>query len=191
MAVVGRHGIRTELASAPASVRAAIDEIAGSPVVAATNQAGGFSPGPACRCDLADGRTVFVKAAGTELNPDSPQIHRREADVLRALPADHPSPTLIDLVDDGDWVALVIEWIDLLALLPALRLDGGPHPGEIFDRHPVGRTADRDAATAMLAAIAGCLTRRSLQPPPLGLPTFRAFQAAQGEIARAWLAERL
>ena len=44
---------------------------------------------------------------------------------------------------------------------------------------------------AYLAAIAGYLTRQSLLPPPPGLPTVRAFQAAQGTIARRWLAARL
>jgi hypothetical protein len=52
----------------PEDVRAAIDGIAGSPVVEAVNLDGGFSPGPAARCTLADGRVVFVKAAGLGLN---------------------------------------------------------------------------------------------------------------------------
>jgi len=33
-------------------------------------------------------------------------------------------------------------------------------------------------------------TRQALLPPPPGLPTVRAFQAAQGQVARAWLAAR-
>ena len=47
------------------------------------------------------------------------------------------------------------------------------------------------AVDAFLASIAGYLIRQSLLPPPPGLPTLRPFQAAQGEIARRWLAERL
>lgn len=96
----------------PARVRVAVDAIAGSEVVSATDQDGGFSPGPAARCDLADGRSVFVKAAGLALNPDSPGMHRREGEVLAGLRADVPAPRLIGMHDDGDWVALVIEWID-------------------------------------------------------------------------------
>jgi len=42
----------------------------------------------------------------------------------------------------------------------------------------------------VVAAIAGYFTRQSLQPPPPGLPTVRAFQAAQGVVARDWLALR-
>ena len=96
----------------PDDVRAAIDEIAGSPVADAVHLDGGFSPGPAARCALADGRVVFVKAAGTELNPVSPEMHRREGQVLAGLHEHVPAPQLIGMFDDGDWVALVIEWID-------------------------------------------------------------------------------
>jgi hypothetical protein len=44
---------------------------------------------------------------------------------------------------------------------------------------------------ALVCAMAGYLTERSLQPPPPGLPTLRAFQAAQATIAREWLAQLL
>jgi hypothetical protein len=39
----------------------------------------------------------------------------------------------------------------------------------------------------LVAAFGGFLVRHSLQPPPPGLPTLRAFQAAQGALALAWL----
>ena len=82
-------------------------------------------------------------------------------------------------------------WIDLVALLPALHLDGGPPPRDIFAVHPLGRRADPVAVNVFLASLAGYFTRQSLLPPPAGLPTVRQFQAAQGTIARNWLAERL
>jgi hypothetical protein len=44
---------------------------------------------------------------------------------------------------------------------------------------------------AVLCSLAGYFVVGALEPPPLGLPTVRAFQAAQGEIALAWLRERL
>jgi len=294
----------------PAHVRRAVDSISGAAVVSATNLDGGFSPGPAARCALADGRTVFVKAAGLELNPHSPGMHRREGQVLGTLGGGAPAPALVGMFDDGDWVALVIEWIegrmpvapldrhdvdrllhlverlavveasddlrpchaahpglwghwrrlldepltgldgwsqrhldglveleadvadaiggdrlvhldlrsdnvifsavgadddvivdwpgasagapwiDLVALAPALELDGGPTPAHLLARHPVGRAADPDAVTVLIASIAGYFTRMSLLPPPVGLPTLRPFQAAQGLIARRWLAQR-
>lgn len=294
----------------PERVRTAIDAIAGSPVVEAVNLDGGFSPGPAARCTLSDGRVVFVKAAGMELNAVTPAMHRREAEVLAGLADDVPAPQLIGVFDDGDWVALVIEWIDgampvaplghddverllglverlsridggpalqscadahpglfghwqqlidqpisgldawscrhleqlaelevdvadaiagdrlvhldfrsdnvifasagpghdvvvdwpgasvgagwidLVGLLPALELDGGPTPEEVFGHHPVARAADPDAVTAFVASIAGYFTRMSLLPPPPGLPTVRLFQAAQARVARRWIAQR-
>jgi len=42
-----------------------------------------------------------------------------------------------------------------------------------------------------VAAVAGFFTSRALQPPPPGLPTVRAFQAAQGEVTRRWVADLL
>lgn len=92
-----------------------------------------------------------------------------------------------------DWPAACVgaDWIDLLGLLPALHLDGGPPPAEVFDHHPLGRAADPAAVDAVLASITGYFVRQSFLPPPPGIPTVRAFQRAQGAIARRWLAERL
>jgi hypothetical protein len=44
---------------------------------------------------------------------------------------------------------------------------------------------------ATLCALGGYFTYQSLQPAPAGLPTVRAFQAAQGEVTRRWLAQLL
>ena len=290
-----------------------VDRRLGSPVLATAPVAGGFSPGPAVRARLADGRTVFLKAAGADPNPVSPRMHRREAVVLAGLPPDIPAPRLIGVVDDGDWVVLAIEWVaghmpdptapadvarmlalverlaaagpfaelpgigpfaelhthlsgnwirlaaeplpgldvwsrrnlvrlseldalapaatagsslvhmdlrsdnvllaesgpagdvivdwtaaargaawlDLVGLAPALHLDGGPPPDVVFGQHPVGRAADPAAVDAFVVGLAGYFTRQALLPPPPGLPTVRAFQAAQGAIARRWVAARL
>ena len=308
---MGRHGIRAAWESVPLAIREQIADIAGQRIVEATNLVGGFSPGPAARCVLDDGRLVFVKAAGLDLNPITPGIHRREAAVLRGLPDDVPTPKLLGVVDDGDWVAIVTEWVDgrppvlpigpdevgrvlglaerlaeirvpsseyapvldvhsaldgnwtrlvdepidgldnwsldhleqlaeleqdaaaatsgdrlahldlrtdnvvlsdsgpdhdvivdwpgasigaewvdLVGLLPSLELDGGPRCADAFAASNVGRRADQDCVDAFLATIAGYFTRQSLLAPPPGLPTLRAFQAAQGAIARRWLSQR-
>jgi hypothetical protein len=81
-------------------------------------------------------------------------------------------------------------WADLVCLLPSLELDGGPSCEEAFSSQRVSATADRDAVNSFVAAIAGYLTRMSLLPPPPGLPTVRAFQAAQAVITQRWIAER-
>jgi hypothetical protein len=81
-------------------------------------------------------------------------------------------------------------WLDLLLMLPCVRAQGGPDPEGLFAAHPLGRAADPDAVTAALAGLAGYFVHRSLQPPPPGIPTVRAFQRAQGEAALAWLERR-
>ena len=117
-----RSGRRAEWQSVPLHVRDAIDAIAGSRVLCSTNLAGGFSPGPAARCELADGRRVFVKACGVELNSFAPRLHRREAAVMAALPAQLPVPRLLGVHDDGQWVALVLDHID--GRMPVAPLSG-------------------------------------------------------------------
>jgi len=39
--------------------------------------------------------------------------------------------------------------------------------------------------------VTGYFLAHSRRPPPPGIPTVRAFQAAQGDIALTWLRERL
>jgi thiamine kinase-like enzyme len=81
-------------------------------------------------------------------------------------------------------------WVDLICFAPSVEMQGGPAPEVLLDRYLAGQPVDPDAITAAVAALAGLFTHRALQPPPPGLPTVRAFQAAQGEVARRWLARR-
>jgi Ser/Thr protein kinase RdoA (MazF antagonist) len=81
-------------------------------------------------------------------------------------------------------------WVDLVGFAPSVTMQGGPTPELLLRRHPGYRDTDPDAITSVVAAIAGYFTHRALQPAPPGLPTVRAFQAAQGVVARRWLAER-
>lgn len=96
----------------PEHVRAGIEQLLGSPVRTAVNQIGGMSPGFAARIRCADGSRAFVKAVGSALNPDSPDIYRREGRTAAALPRTAPVPALRGRYDDGDWVALVFDEID-------------------------------------------------------------------------------
>jgi hypothetical protein len=91
-----------------------------------------------------------------------------------------------------DWPHACIgaAYLDVVAFAPSVTMQGGPLPEAVLARSPVGRRADADAVTASLAAIAGYFTYQALQPPPPGIPTVRAFQAAQGVVAREWLARR-
>ena len=295
-------------------MRAAVEAWLDSPVVSAASQSGGFSPGVAARLRTADGRRVFVKAAGPEPNPLTPTAHRLEARVAAALPEEAPVPRLLWSHDEGEggWIVLVFEdvegrnpavpwraeeldktlealaalselltpsplppdtvgaadgwsvvsgaywrklkedrparldawstrhldrladleaeapsavagdallhldvradnlllmpervfvvdwpharvgapWVDMVFFAPSVAMQGGPPPEELLTRHPHARRAGTEALTAVVAAMAGFFTREGLQPAPPGLPTLRAFQAAQGDVARSWLARR-
>ena len=106
------RGQRIPWEALPASVRDAVETGLGTKVVGATTQPGGMSPGVAARLELADGQRAFVKAVGSEPNPYSPGMHRREAEVAAALPAEAPAPRLLFAHDDGNWVALVFEDVE-------------------------------------------------------------------------------
>ena len=93
----------------PTSMRVA--EELGSPVVEAKNQPGGFSPGVAARCALADGTRCFIKAVSPDQNPDSARMYREEAAIVARLPVYLPAPKLRALIDDGHWIVLVFEEI--------------------------------------------------------------------------------
>jgi aminoglycoside phosphotransferase (APT) family kinase protein len=108
----GVGGNRIGWADLPERVRAALTARLGADVESEASQPGGFSPGLAARFRLTDGRRVFVKAVGLQRNPGTPGMHRREIEILRALPPDLPVPRLLDSYDDGDWVALVIEDVE-------------------------------------------------------------------------------
>ena len=83
----------------------------GAPVIRTESQAGGFSPGTADRVRTSTGRRAFVKAVSPDQNPDSPDIHRREADYLAALSVSPRVPRLLGRYDDGYWIAIVMEEI--------------------------------------------------------------------------------
>ena len=91
-----------------------------------------------------------------------------------------------------DWPHACIgpSWLDVVAFAPSVTMQGGPVPEEVISRHSACHAAETDAITAAVVSIAGYFTRQALQPPPPGLPTVRAFQAAQGLVARKWAAQR-
>ena len=81
-------------------------------------------------------------------------------------------------------------WFDVVGFAPSVTMQGGPPSREVLARYAGARGADRADLTACVATVAGFFTRTSLEPPPPGLPTVRAFQGAQATVARDWLAER-
>jgi Phosphotransferase enzyme family len=103
------------------------------------------------------------------------------------------------LVDDDGTVTLV-DWpwacagapfLDTVFLLPSVGLGGGPRPVEVVERYDLFAEIDDGALLASAVALAGFFRRSALDPPPPGLPRLRAFQAAQGDVARDWIREML
>jgi len=308
------RGVRLEWADMPERIRSAIERWLGGAVVGAVTQPTGFTPGVAARLTVNDGRRFFVKAAGPEPNTATPKAHRREINVVTALPRAAPVPQLLWSHDEGDggWVVLAFEdvdgyhpmqpwrideldrvvasmeelstlltpsplpaavagrardsfsrgwrqllderpscveyldgwsrrhirtlaaieetvgpalegdtllnhdiradnilltpdrvwfvdwphafvgppWLDAVGFAPSVTMQGGPRPEAVISRHSACRNADNDAITAAVVALAGFFTHRAVQPPPPGLPTVRAFQDAQGAIAREWIVQR-
>lgn len=298
----------------PERTRRALGEWLGEKITATVPASLGYSPGLVARLDVADGRQVFVKSVGEEINAHSAELYRKEIATCRALRHLPNAPDLLWSHDEGGWVTLVFEyvpgrtpsrpwepeelrrvlagmeefarsmspppaplpdiadiygeaftgwralaalpaddpqlakvdpwarerlarlaeleagwagagahdtlqhgdlrsdnmlisgdrlvfvdwpcacvgpaWFDLVAMLPSVRLEGGPRPWEVFDETGLGRRADPAAVTAVLAAITGFFVRQSLLPPPPGIPEVREFQARQGEVALAWLKHR-
>jgi len=82
-------------------------------------------------------------------------------------------------------------WVDLLAFLPSVAMQGGPHPWEVFESHPLGRDVPPERLQPMLAALAGFFLYRATLPAPPGLSTLRDFQRGQGVEALAWLRRSL
>ncbi len=81
-------------------------------------------------------------------------------------------------------------WVDWVAMAPSVAMQGGPHPQALLDRFHA-TDASGEEIDAVLCSLAGYFVVRALEPAPPGLPTVRAFQAAQGEVALTWLRERL
>ena len=117
-------GVRLPYGAVPAPVRAWVEDSLGSPVVAVAEQVGGMSPGCATRLTCADGTRAFVKAVGSELNPDTPGLFRREVGVLEAIGEHELWARLLASYDDGAWVALLIEDVEG-------RHPDFAHPGEL------------------------------------------------------------
>lgn len=308
---VAASGVRLRWVDVPDHVRRAVEEIiGGGPVVSASSQPGGFSPGTADRLVTASGARAFVKAASPAQNEFTPGIHRIEARVVASLPASPHLPRLLGSYDDAEWVAAVyadiegtspatpwradeIEvtaaalttisaqctpnpvpgleplnvafapeyggwdrlrtdspehldpwardhldllcdlaahglasltgeslahcdtradnmivrpsgevavidwpwasvgaaWFDLLCLAINVDFVGGGDPEDLVARYLSDVAPDQ--LTGALAGLSGYFVDAARQAPPVGLPTVRAFQAAQGKSTLRWLRRRL
>jgi serine/threonine protein kinase len=101
-------GVRIRFASVSPSVRSWLAARFG-PVEVVAEHIGGMSPGCATTLQTLDDGRIFVKAVGVELNPDTPNLFRREISVLSKLPPAPYRTRLLDFFDDDGWVAVVLE----------------------------------------------------------------------------------
>ncbi|WP_319462438.1 phosphotransferase [Micromonospora sp. RTP1Z1] len=94
-------------------------------------------------------------------------------------------------VVDWPWACRGPAWLDTVLLLVNVRLHGGHDTEALLRGLPLTAGVDPAALTGVLAGLAGYFLDAARQPPPLGIPTVRAFQRAQGDALLPWLAERL
>jgi aminoglycoside phosphotransferase (APT) family kinase protein len=149
-------------------------------------------------------RTLATTPAHGQLDPWS-QVHLDRLTRIEATWAEHATgETLLHadiradnlllttrgpMVVDWPWACRGAAVIDLVLFAPSVAMQGGPQPAELLAQSRHGRAAGHDTLTALACALAGYLTEQSLRPSPPGLPTLRAFQSAQGAVARRWLAD--
>ena len=91
---------------------------------------------------------------------------------------------------DWPWASIGAAWIDWVAMAPSVAMQERPGPESFLRRFDIGRVSPH-AIDAVLCTLAGFFAVRALEPAPPGIPTLRAFQAAQGRVAIAWLRDRL
>ncbi|MFD2025885.1 hypothetical protein [Promicromonospora aerolata] len=106
------------------------------------------------------------------------------------------------LITDHGWDATsahAVDWfmpsrgasyLDVVLLLPHLRVDGAPPPEVVMDRHPLP-DVDPEALTCAVTVTAGALVLESMRPPQPGIPHGRAVQREVAHAALEWLRARL
>jgi hypothetical protein len=106
------------------------------------------------------------------------------------------------LITDHGWDATsahAVDWfmpshgapfLDVVLLLPYLRVDGAPPPEVVLDRHPLP-DVDPEALTCAVTVTAGALVLESMRPPEPGIPHGRAVQREAANAALHWLRTRL
>jgi hypothetical protein len=189
-----------ELAAATAALAALHDALTPSPVTT-------LEPASERHRDNFGAWAALAGAAPAPAGLDPWAAHHldRLAELEAGWPAASEGETLLhcdvrsdNLLFDSHGVVFV-DWphaavgapvLDVVIWAPSVALEGGPEPEQLLALHPGARRADPAAVSALLAALAGYFVAHALRPDPPGLPTLRPFQAAQGEVALAWLRRR-
>lgn len=129
----------------------------------------------------------------------------RLADLESLAPAAAAGETLLHFDTRADNILIagdrvyVLDWpsarvgasfVDWLFMAPSVAMQGGPAPPDFISRFDLSGISP-ERFDAILCSGAGYFVVHALDPAPPGLPTVRAFQAAQGVIALEWLRQRL
>ncbi len=97
--------------SLPPALREALAVALGTQLTSvSTPVSTGFTGGFAARAQLADGRRVFIKAAGE--GQHAYEAYQREAEVVPQLPKAVQAPTIITTAHADSWFAVVSEWVE-------------------------------------------------------------------------------
>jgi aminoglycoside phosphotransferase (APT) family kinase protein len=92
------------------------------------------------------------------------------------------------VIVDWPWAARGPAWLDTLCLLVNVNLFGGHDVEALAAAHVRADPAD---ITGFLVGLTGYFLDAARQPAAPGLPTVRAFQAAQGRTTLEWVRRRL
>lgn len=158
----GRTARRVQWHFLPPGLRQTIEAHCGAPVVAASSQDSGYTPGFASTLTCADGSRHFVKAASVAAQQVFAEAYREEARKLARLPAGTPAAHLLWVYDDDGWVVLGLEHV------------AGRSPRRPWAAEELDRTLDALETAAAL-----------LTPPPAGLE-LATVAADLGPFAAAW-----
>jgi aminoglycoside phosphotransferase (APT) family kinase protein len=142
-------------------VRSAVNASLGSDIEEAVTQEGGFSPGAAVRVRTTSGRRAFVEALSEDRHSPSLALYRTEAEVMPRLPRELPVPRLLDVYDDGSWVALIYEDVE------------GRHPEVPW------KASERDRVAVAIADLASALDPSPWTESP-------RFEEVNAGFMKAW-----
>ncbi len=121
-------GIRRPYLDLPEPVRAWVEEVLGEPVARVEDKRGGFSPGVAAVVSGASGRSLFIKAVGSAVNPDAIRMYQEEQQHSARLPDIDFIPRTVAVAE-----LAVGEERYAVSALPAIDAAPPPHPWRLAD----------------------------------------------------------
>ncbi|MFJ9371632.1 phosphotransferase [Nocardia sp. NPDC101769] len=170
---------RDEWRELPGSVREAVTDGLGAPVVSAINQRGGFSHGMAAVLTCADGNAVFAKAVRADDGLAGP--YRAEAAAARGLAGLVPTPAVLFTIERDGWFVVVFEFVT----------GHHPHLDQPRELNAVLELLDRMATALTPSPLPAMPTVSEVYGPKLRCWTALAEQSTPAENLDAWTLRNL